>query len=282
MLFKTALLAVLLPTLTAAQDSAAIAVSVAARSIQPGEVVVLAIVAPDPSAPVTVHAFGRDWPTFADGRRTRVLIGIDLAVTPGRYPVAIAAGGARTTYWLVVKARAFATRRLTVDPNLVNPPPEALERIARETRELERAWTESADDNLWDGPFVRPVKEPANSAFGTRSFYNGQPRTPHGGADFASPEGTPIASPNAGRIVIAGSRYFTGGTVVIDHGLGLFSLFAHLSSIGVKVGDAVKPGTIVGSVGATGRVTGPHLHWAVRANGARVDPLSLLSVPGVH
>ena len=80
--------------------------------------------------------------------------------------------------------------------------------------------------------------------------------------------------------MLAGSRYFTGGTVVIDHGLGLFSLFAHLSSIGVQVGDAVKPGTIVGNVGATGRVTGPHLHWAVRANGARVDPLSLLSVPG--
>ena len=200
----------------------------------------------------------------------------------GSFTASIAAGGARTTYWLVVKARAFATRRLTVDPDLVNPPPEALERIARETRELERAWTTSAGVNLWDAPFVRPVKEPANSAFGTRSVYNGQARTPHGGADFASPEGTPIASPNAGRVVLAGSRYFTGGTVIIDHGLGLFSLFAHLSSIGVQVGDAVKPGTIVGNVGSTGRVTGPHLHWAVRANGARVDPLSLLSVLGVH
>ena len=214
----------------------------AARTIQPGEIVVLTIVAPDPAAPVTVRAFGRDWQTFDDGRRRRVLIGIDLAVMPGRYPVAITAGEAQTTYPLVVKARAFATRRLTVDPDLVTPPPEALERIARETRELERAWSDSGDTNLWDGPFVRPVKEPANSAFGTRSFYNGQPRTPHGGADFASPEGTPIASPNGGRVVLAGSRYFTGGTVVIDHGLGLFSLFAHLSRIEVKVGDTVKAG----------------------------------------
>jgi murein DD-endopeptidase MepM/ murein hydrolase activator NlpD len=276
-----ALLAALLPALTAPQGSA-IAVTATARSIQPGEVVVLTIAGPDAATPVTVRAFDRDWPTFADGRRRRVLIGIDLAVTPGRYPVAIAAGEARTTYPLVVKARAFATRRLTVDPDLVNPPPEALERIAQETRELERAWTESANVNLWDGPFVRPVKEAANSAFGTRSFYNGQARTPHGGADFASPEGTPIASPNAGRVVLAASRYFTGGTVVIDHGLGLFSLFAHLSTLDVKVGDTVKPGTIVGNVGSTGRVTGPHLHWAVRANGARVDPLSLLSVLGVH
>jgi murein DD-endopeptidase MepM/ murein hydrolase activator NlpD len=265
-----------------AAAAATISVTAAARSIRPGEVVVLTIVAPNPTTPVTVRAFDRDWQTFTEGRRRRVLIGIDLAVTPGRYPVAIAAGEARTTYPLVVQARVFATRRLTVDPDLVNPPPEALERIARETRELEHAWSTSADVNLWDGPFVRPVKEPANSAFGTRSVYNGQPRTPHGGADFASPEGTPIASPNAGRVVLAGSRYFTGGTVVIDHGLGLFSLFAHLSSIEVQVGDAVKPGTIVGNVGATGRVTGPHLHWAVRANGARVDPLSLLSVLGVH
>ena len=259
-----------------------IGVTAAARSIQPGEVVVLTITAPDPAAAVTVRAFDRDWRTFAEGRRTRVLIGIDLAVTPGRYPVAIAAGAAQTTYPLIVKARAFRTRRLTVDPDLVNPPAEALERIAREARELEQAWTASADVNLWDGPFVRPVAEPANSAFGTRSFYNGEPRTPHGGADFASPEGTPVSAPNAGRVVLAGSRYFTGGTVVIDHGLGLFSLFAHLSSVDVAAGDVVKPRTVVGRVGATGRVTGPHLHWAVRANGARVDPLSLLSVLGVH
>ena len=126
---------------------------------------------------MTVRAFGREWPTFDDGRRRRVLIGIDLAVMPGRYPVAITAGQAQTTYPLVVKARAFATRRLTVDPDLVTPPPEALERIARETRELERAWADSGDTNLWDGPFVRPVKEPANSAFGRRSVFNGQPRS---------------------------------------------------------------------------------------------------------
>jgi murein DD-endopeptidase MepM/ murein hydrolase activator NlpD len=278
-------LAIVIALAGGAQQQAApgtIGVTAAARSIRPGEVVVLTITAPDPAAAVTVRAFDRDWPTFAEGTRTRTLIGIDLAVTPGRYPVAIAAGGARTAYPLVVTARAFATRRLTVDPDLVNPPPEALERIAREARELERAWSTSSDAHLWDRPFVRPVAEPANSAFGTRSFYNGEPRTPHGGADFASPEGTPVKSPNAGRVVLAGSRYFTGGTVVIDHGLQLFSLFAHLSSVEVAVGDAVKAGTIVGRVGATGRVTGPHLHWAVRLNGARVDPLSLLSVLGVH
>jgi murein DD-endopeptidase MepM/ murein hydrolase activator NlpD len=281
MLLHTVLLAALLQTLPAPGGDAAIGVTVAARSMQPGELVVLTIAAPDPAQPVRVRAFDREWPTFALAtREVRVLIGIDLGVRPGRYSVEIAAGSARTMYPLVVKARAFPTRRLTVDPDLVNPPADALERIARETRELERAWAESSDMRLWDGPFVRPVPDPANSAFGTRSFYNGEPRTPHGGADFSSPEGTPIATPNAGRVVLAASRYFTGGTVVVDHGLGLFSLFAHLSRIDVKTGDLVKSGAVIGAVGATGRVTGPHLHWAVRANGARVDPLSLLSVLG--
>jgi len=282
MLLPIALLAVLLQALPAPAGRAAISVTAASRSIQPGELVVLTIAASDPAAPVRVRAFDREWPTFTDGTRgLRALIGIDLGVRPGRYAVEIDAGSARTTYPLTVKIRAFPTRRLTVDPNLVNPPADALERIARENRELERVWAEPSDVRLWDGPFVRPVPDPANSAFGTRSFYNGEPRTPHGGADFSSPEGTPIATPNAGRVALAQSRYFTGGTVVVDHGLGLFSLFAHLSRIDVRTGDVVKTGTVIGAVGATGRVTGPHLHWAVRANGARVDPLSLLSVLGV-
>jgi len=258
-------------------------VSVEARSIRPGELVVLTIGAPDPAAPVRVHAFDRDWLVFPGDKRTsRVLIGIDLAVKPGRYPVTIEAGAARTTHMLVVTPRAFPTRRLTVDPDLVNPPADAMPRIERETQELERVWTASSAVRLWDGPFVRPVPQAANSAFGTRSFYNGEPRAAHGGADFSSPEGTPIKAPNAGRVVLAGVRYFTGGTVVIDHGGGLLSLFAHLSRVDVAAGDAVSTGAVVGLVGATGRVTGPHLHWTLRLNGARIDPLSLLSVLGVH
>lgn len=276
-------LAALLATLMTPAGGAAITVTAAARSLQPGELVVLTITAPDSAAPVRVRAFEREWPAFAiEKGRWRVLIGIDLAVRPGRYPVEIAAGDARTTHPLVVAARLFPTRRLTVDPDLVNPPPEAMERIRRETRELEQAWAQSSAVRLWEAAWVRPVRDPANSAFGTRSVYNGEPRTPHGGADCSSPAGTPITTPNAGRVALAGSRYFTGGTVVIDHGLGLFSLFAHLSKIEVTTGEMVKAGTVIGAVGATGRVTGPHLHWAVRVNGARVDPLSLLSVLGVH
>jgi murein DD-endopeptidase MepM/ murein hydrolase activator NlpD len=153
-------------------------------------------------------------------------------------------------------------------------------RIDREAADLQRLWNAPAPQRLWSGPFARPVPGRATSIFGTRSIFNGKPRSPHGGADFLSPAGTPIRAPNGGRIVLARDLYFSGNTVVIDHGLGLFSLLAHLSVIDVHEGDIVVTDAVVGRVGATGRVTGPHLHWAVRASGARVDPLSLLALLG--
>jgi murein DD-endopeptidase MepM/ murein hydrolase activator NlpD len=251
----------------------------AARAVQPGEVVLLTIA--DVPGPVEVRAFGRRWPAVPDGsNRWQALVGIDLDTKPGRYEVAVTIGGTRVTHPLVVSARVFPTRRLKVDPALVHPPPEERERIDREARELSAIWAASPAERLWSATFVRPVPDPANSAFGTHSVYNGEPTSQHAGADFLSPAGRPVKAPNAGRVVIAGSRYFSGNTVVIDHGQGLFSLLAHLSEIDVKPGALVSVGDVVGKVGATGRVTGPHLHWTVRVNGARVDPLSLLYVLG--
>jgi len=167
-----------------------------------------------------------------------------------------------------------------VNEAFVTPPASEQERIAREAALLAGVWRAPAAERLWTGAFVRPVPQEANSAFGTRSIFNGKPRNAHGGADFLSPAGTPIEAPNGGRIAVARLLYFSGNTVVIDHGLGLFSMLAHLSTIDVHEGDRVTTGQQVGRVGATGRVTGPHLHWAVRAGDARVDPLSLLSVLG--
>lgn len=264
----------------AAAAQAPLPVSHTARSLRPGEVVVLTITA-SPSVPVTVRAFGRTWPAHpAEPGTWRALVGIDLATKAGRHDVIVTSGDARTSHPLLVKARAFPTRRLKVDPALVTPPPEARERIEREARELAAAWEASSSEPLWSGRFVDPVPDPANSAFGTHSVYNGVPRSQHSGADFASPAGRPVKAPNAGRVALAGSRYFTGNTVLIDHGQGLFSLMAHLSEIDVSPGATVAAGDVVGKVGATGRVTGPHLHWTVRINGARVDPLSLLHVLG--
>jgi biotin carboxyl carrier protein len=266
-------------------QSPAVRVTASTRSMQPGELVVLTIAGTLPRSAVRARAFDRDLlPYSVDDRTWRVLVGIDLTAAPGRHPVSIeisdGSGVDQTSFVLDVKPRVFPTRKLTVDAAFVNPPPDAQARIEQETRQLERIWSASAPTRLWDGPFRAPVPDPANSAFGTRSILNGQPRSPHGGADFSSPSGRPIRAPNAGTVVLADAHYYTGNTVILDHGLGLFSLFAHLSAIDVQAGDAVRAGDEIGKVGATGRVTGPHLHWTVRVNGARVDPLSLLSVLG--
>jgi murein DD-endopeptidase MepM/ murein hydrolase activator NlpD len=275
-------IAALAIALTAA---APIELSVQARSQRPGEIVVLAIALPDATDHVRVHAFDREVTPYRTGDRMwRALVGIDLAVKPGTYAVTVNAGddphAVRAVLSLVVTPRAFPTRRLTVNEGFVTPPPSAEARIADDAALLAAAWRSSGGQRLWLGPFVRPVPGAANSAFGTRSIFNGKPRNPHGGADFLSPAGTPVHAPNGGRVVIARDLYFSGNTVVIDHGLGLFSMLVHLSAIDVHEGDEVTASQVVGLVGATGRVTGPHLHWAVRAGDARVDPLSLLAVVG--
>jgi len=184
------------------------------------------------------------------------------------------------SYDLRIASRTFRTRRLTVNEAFVTPPPSEQARIEREAALLAGVWNAPAAQRLWTGPFVRPVPQEANSAFGTRSIFNGKPRNAHGGADFLSPAGTPIQAPNAGRVAVARNLYYSGNTVIIDHGLGLFSMLAHLSAIDVHEGDRVAAGELLGRVGATGRVTGPHLHWAVRAGSARIDPLSLLALLG--
>ena len=267
--------------LTLALAPPSIELSVQSRTPRPGELVVLSIALSEPADHIRVHAFDRDVPAFRVGDLVwRALVGIDLDVRPGTYPVTVAAGPAHDSYDLVVKPRAFRTRRLTVNEAFVTPPASEQARIKEEATLLANVWQSPAGERLWTGAFVRPVPGAANSAFGTRSVFNGKPRNAHGGADFPSPGGTPIQAPNAGRIAVARALYFSGNTVVIDHGLGLFSLLAHLSAIEVHEGEEVAAGQVIGLVGATGRVTGPHLHWAVRAGGARIDPLALLALLG--
>ena len=230
-----------------------------------------------------VRAFNREMPALRVGSlQWRALVGIDLDVTPGRYPIEVEARvdstTLRATHLLMVLPRRFPTRTLKVDEAFVNPPASVAGRIALEARELEDLWRHPAAGSRWSEGFVRPVPNPANSRFGARSVYNGQPRSQHGGADFLSPAGTPVQAPNAAQVVLARDLYFLGRTIVLDHGQGLFSILAHLSAIQVQPGERVEAAQIVGRVGATGRVTGPHLHWAVRLAGARVDPLSLVAL----
>ena len=262
-----------------AQRSAPLTVTTSVPSPRPGDVVVVTIGGAGAKDAVRVHAFDRDLLSFpASGNKRQALVGIDLEARVGAHLVTVDSADRHGSVTLQVVRRAFATRKLTVDPAFVNPPADEVPRIDRERAQLEKLWETWTPEKLWDGAFAAPVPETANSAFGTRSILNGEPRSPHGGADFPSPAGTPIKAPNAGRVVLAEALYFTGNTVVVDHGLGLYSLFAHMTATNVHTGDIVKTGEVLGTVGSTGRVTGPHLHWAVRLNGARVDPMSLIRV----
>ncbi len=260
-----------------------LAVTARARALHPGEVVILTITADAPLTAVRARAFDRALPSTRVGESWRVLVGIDLDLTPGTHPVVVEAdsvnGPANATYDLAITAKAFPTRRLTVDPNFVNPPASALPRIQEESRLQHAIWSApTTEPRTLELTFIAPVPHKANSAFGTRSIFNGEPRGAHSGADFLSPTGTPVRSPAPGTVVLARDLYYSGGSVIIDHGLGLFSFFAHFSATTAKVGDVVNAGDIVGRVGATGRVTGPHLHWTARLNNARVDPLALLEL----
>ena len=266
----------------AAIAPATLTVAVTARAVQPGEVIRLDMTSGRPITAVTVRAFDNNIAAARVGGDWRALVGIDLGVVAGPYLVTIDAtldDGSQASHieTLTVEAKDFPTRELRVAPRFVNPPPSQLQRIERERRQLGELFRAIGPEPGWRGSFVRPIEVSVISGFGVRSIYNGEPRAPHGGADFASPTGTPVLAPGGGRVVLAEPLYFTGETVVIDHGLGLVSLLAHLSRIDVRVGRDVVAGAQVGLVGATGRVTGPHLHWTVRLQGARVDPLSVIA-----
>jgi murein DD-endopeptidase MepM/ murein hydrolase activator NlpD len=212
----------------------------------------------------------------------RALVGADLETRPGAYSIemtlTVQSGPSVTvTHPFRVVERQFPTRRLRVAPAFVNPPARFHQRIADEAARLEKVMRQITPEGLGVA-FQPPIATTSSSNFGSRSIYNGQARSPHAGLDFSGAVGTPILAPGPALVVLAGDLYFTGLTVVLDHGYGLFSILAHLSEIAVEAGTRVERGAVVGSLGATGRVTGPHLHWGVRLHGARVDPQSVLRV----
>lgn len=209
------------------------------------------------------------------------LVGIDIADEAGPRTLSLKAlhldGSATdTTHQFAVDHKALRTRRINVNPRFVTPPAAALARIKEERELLDALFGTTTPDRHWASDAVRPVEGVAVSGFGVRTIMNGQPGGPHNGLDLAAPTGTPIYAPAAGVVAYARDLYYTGNTVILDHGQGLYSTMAHMSAMDVREGDAVQKGTLLGKVGATGRVTGPHLHWGVRLHGARVDPLSFI------
>ena len=202
--------------------------------------------------------------------RWLAIVGIPLSVKPGS-PQQVSSGGRNLPF--VVSDKKYPEQRITLkNQRQVNPNPDDLKRIEQELDVQVRAYRTFSPVTPSNLMLDKPVDGPLSSKFGVRRFFNGEERNPHAGLDFAVPAGTPIKSPAAGKVVLIGNYFFNGNTVFVDHGQGFISMFCHMSKIDVKVGDAVPRGGIVGRVGSTGRATGPHMHWNVSLNDARVDP----------
>lgn len=172
---------------------------------------------------------------------------------------------------------AYREQRLTVSQKYVEPDAAQLERITEERKILDGAITHWSEESASIPGFVPPVDGPRSSSFGSRRFFNDQPRSPHKGMDIAAPRGTPVVAPAAGIVVVSGDFYFNGNTVMLDHGQGLVTMYCHLDEILVSEAEPVQRGALLGKVGATGRVTGAHLHFATYLNGTAVDPALLLA-----
>ena len=223
---------------------------------------------------------GRKISFFADHGSWVALVGVDVEAAIGPSSLHIVAHGegkdtdlSRT---IEIHAAHYRTGALSVAPKFVEPPPEALKEIQDESELKTKVYAASAAEPLWHGSFHAPVAGTPTDSFGTRRMFNGKLASIHKGADFRAAAGTPVHAGNSGVVVLARKLYFEGNCVIIDHGMGLFTLSMHFSRIDVHEGQSVKTGDRIGLSGATGRVTGPHLHWAVRWQGAMLDPVKLL------
>jgi murein DD-endopeptidase MepM/ murein hydrolase activator NlpD len=212
------------------------------------------------------------------------VVGIDLDENPGTHAAPLIltfSDGRKETrdQDIVVTGKSFPTTELTVESRYVELNAEDQARAARESRETTAIYSTLTPERIWSEPFIVPLPGvDGGRNFGHRRVFNGQPRAPHSGADLTAATGTPIHATNRGRVVLAKELFFSGNAVFIDHGLGVYSTYLHLSEIDVEVGSTIERGDIIGLAGATGRVTGPHLHWGVRVLDARVDPFTLLTL----
>ncbi len=214
-----------------------------------------------------------------DGDSWQAVIGLPLSLEPGTQRIYVGgdqSDGGRPVEFQV-GSKQYEEQHLTLaNKRQVDPEPRDLRRIKRESKILKRAFTTWSERRPASLSFGLPVTGRLSSTFGLKRFFNEEPRQPHSGLDIAGPEGTPVVAPAPGVVIATGNFFFNGRTVVIDHGEGLISMYNHLSRIKVKKGMHLRRGAQIGLRGKTGRVTGPHLHWTISLNNARVDPMLFL------
>jgi murein DD-endopeptidase MepM/ murein hydrolase activator NlpD len=263
----------------AQKDSTRSLVSFTPAVVAAGSPALIVVSAPDATA-VEGEWLGRKLEFFKRGQKWIALAGVDVEAQPGISTVHIIAqagdGPLDLSQTIEVHRAHYRTGTLTVPPKFVTPGPEDQKEIAADSDLKAKVFASSAPDPLWQGSFRAPVHSPPTDSFGTRRMFNGKLASIHKGMDFRAPAGTMVRASNSGVVVLARPLYFEGNCVIIDHGLGLYTLSMHFSRIDVHEGQHVAAGDQLGLSGETGRVTGPHLHWAVRWEGAYLDPAKLL------
>ena len=241
----------------------------------------IVVSAPDVKS-VEGELLGQKLEFFRRGQRWIALAGIDVQVDPGKATASITAqtssGPLDLSQTITIHPGHYRTGKLTVKPDFVEPNPEELKVIEADREIKKQVFAKSASEPLWHGNFHAPVHAPPTDSFGTRRMFNGKLASIHTGMDFRAPMGTVVRASNSGTVVLARRLYYEGNCVIIDHGLGLYTLSMHFSRIDVHEGQHVTAGEKLGLSGATGRVTGPHLHWAVRWESANLDPAKLLKL----
>ncbi len=247
-----------------------------------GDVAVVMVTGVDGAREVEGTVGDRPLLFFPYGDAQAALVGIDLETPVGKTTWRVGAtdaGGARRNRAgaVVIRGGRFPVERLSLPTGMVDLDPATERRAAGEAARLRALYATVTPERLWQGPFTRPVAGDGKwTGFGARRIINGQPRMPHSGADYAARLGTAVAASNRGRVAMVGDFFFAGRFVVLDHGLGLYTLYFHLERVDVAEGSIVERGEPIGTVGATGRATGPHLHWGAVLRQARVDPVGLL------
>jgi hypothetical protein len=227
---------------------------------------------------------GKPMTFFPYGGGHAALFGIDLDMKPGTHAwrVGLVEPGRepRSAQGSVkIVRRDFHVERLTVPNTMVDLDPETERRAVAESKQMAALYRTITPERLWRGKFTNPLgTTAAGSGFGARRIINGQPRSPHSGSDYSAPRGTPVVAVNAGKVALVAEFFFPGRLVILDHGLGLYTAYFHLDTIAVAEGERVERGQTLGTVGATGRATGPHLHFGAQVAGARVDPTTLLGL----
>ncbi|HEY6011587.1 MAG TPA: M23 family metallopeptidase [Nitrospirota bacterium] len=266
----------LLPLFASAGADPAPKIEVQPKTIGPGDIAVITVT--DFDGPVEGVFLGKQLHFNLSRNSFQSVAGIDLNTAPGTYPLEIRVNGEKISRKITIKKKKYPIQRLTLPEGMVVLSPENEARVERDQKKTSAIWPVDSL-RLWHGSFIDPLPgKKVGTPFGVRRIINKIPKNSHSGVDITADEGEPVRAPNDGVVVLVDDQFYSGNSVILDHGQGIYTMFFHLSRVNVRSGQAVMKGDVIAFVGSTGRSTGAHLHWGVRVQGAKVDPLELIQL----